>query len=307
MFNRVVLSGGAVPALSFFGSLLFLQHVGLLASVDTFVGSSAGTVVGFLTVLGYSPLEACDFFMRTGVDGHTLTEIDVMDAMFGHRTCLDTLGFDDGSKWTRFLEDATELKLSCRDVTFGDLCKATGKVLVVCVTNLSKKEREYLSVETAPHMSVLLAVRMSISVPILYVPVMYQGCLYVDGSLLDNLPVASAPSAPGGPPSTLALCIENEPPAIGADLTHPSAIQYVSMLLGAVVKHAQHNNGNGPARPEVTKVGVRVRPDDASTCGFDLRSFTFLLGRDRLDDLLGRGYAAARDKIEPSLLINDAG
>lgn len=301
MFSRVVLSGGAIPALSFFGSLLYLEHVGLLASVDTFVGSSAGTVVGFMIVLGYSPCEACKFFMSTGIHKHTLTDIDIIEAMFGQRTCLDTLGFDDGARWTSFLGDAIEHKLGCRDISFGDLSKVTGKVLIVCVTNLSKTQREYLSVDTVPSMSVLLAVRMSLSVPILYVPVIHEGCLYVDGSLLDNLPVASLPSASGGPPTTLALCIETDEDTSRIEGL-PTPFQYMSMLIGAVIKHAQHNNGNGPVRPEVTRIDVRVLASETVTCGFDLRSFTFDVNHDKLADLVSRGYSAARSRLEPMIV-----
>lgn len=310
MFKRVVLSGGAVPALSFFGSLQYLEHVGLLPGVDTFVGSSAGSVVGLLTVLGYSPHDSCKFFMSTGVCTHTLTELDVFESLFGQQTCLDTLGLDDGSHWLAFLGDAVQSKLGCRDVTFGDLARITGKVFVVCVTNLTKVRREYLSVDTVPDMSVVLAVRMSLSIPIMYVPIVYQGSLYVDGSLLDNLPVASFVGAVSGPATTLVLYIRAVPPSPTCCASSlPSPFQYLNLLLGAVVDHAQKHNGNDmtelSGRSDITRVGVVVPGSDSLTCGFDLRSLAFQITQDKLDSLVRLGYSAARDTIEP-MLLSDA-
>lgn len=305
MFRSIVFSGGAIPALSFFGCLQYLEHVGLLPGVDTFVGTSAGCVVGFMTVLGFTPREACEFFMATGMQTHTLTELDVFDAMFGQRTCLDTLGFDDGSRWMSFLRDALEAKRKCRDITFAELAKATGKVFVVCVTNLTKVRREYLSVDTTPDMSVILAVRMSLSVPILYAPVMFEGSIYVDGSVLDNLPIASSQGLKGGPPTTLALYICTEQTGgepCSSNNTLPSAVQYMALLLGAVIRHAQCNNGNTSAVEEhITRVGVSVQNRDSMTCGFNLRSLAFDLTRESLEDLVARGYAAARSRIETML------
>lgn len=301
-------SGGAIPAISFFGCLQYLEHVGLLTGVDTFVGSSAGCVVGFMTVLGFKPREACDFFMVTGMKTHTVTELDVFDAMFGQHTCLDTLGFDDGARWTAFLQDALESKLGRRDISFSELAKATGKVFVVCVTNLTKVRREYLSVDTTPDMSVILAVRMSLSVPVLYAPVMYQGSLYVDGSVLDNFPIASSNGSRGGPPTTLALYICNEHVGEALCKSLPSPVQYMSLLLGAVISHAQSNNGNtfdtASDNAHITRVGVPISQKDCLTCGFNLRSFAFELTDESLEDLVCRGYAAARSRIEAMLDIS---
>lgn len=298
-----------MPAMSFFGCLQYLEHVGMLQCINTFVGSSAGAIVGFMCVLGFTPREACDFIMEMGVQTHMVTEVDVLGAMFGQQTCLDTLGCDNGTRWMAFLADALEAKRQCRDITFGELAKATGKVFVVCVTNLTRVRREYLSVDTCPSMSVLLAVRMSTSVPLLYVPVVFEGCIYVDGSMLDNCPIASATSSKHGPPTTLVLSVHTEEPASRVPATNalPTPFQYLSLLMGAVMSHAQSNNGNtlGLDEEHITRVAVPVQSSETITCGFNLRSFTFDLTQEHLDGLVDRGYAAARARVEPILLATD--
>lgn len=310
MFSSIVFSGGATLALSFFGCLQFLEHTGALSGVDTFVGCSAGCLVAFMTVLGFTPREACAYFMRVGVREHTVTELDVFDAVFGEHTCLESLGLDQGVHWTSYLSATLWSKLGVHDMTFRELAKVTGKVLVVCVTNLTKVRREYLSVDTTPDMSVLLAVRMSMAVPILYAPVMHEGSLYVDGGMLDNLPLAHFDKK--GPPTTLAIYLQRVKGVQVANVSNcteglPTPMRYLEMLLGAVMSHAQQNNGNSvghghghePNKQEhVVLLGVPVQEEESLTCGFNLRSLDFDVSEQRMEELVARGYAAARDILQ---------
>lgn len=311
MFRSIVFSGGATLALSFFGCLQFLEHMGALAGVDTFVGCSAGSLVAFLTVLGFTPREACEYFMQVGVKQHTVTELDVFDAVFGERTCLESLGLDQGTHWQSFLSDALTSKLGIKDVTFSELAQTTGKVFVVCVTNLTKSRREYLSVDTCPEMSVLLAVRISMAVPLLYAPVLYRGSLYVDGGLLDNLPLAHFEKK--GPPTTLALFLRRVADTkthTATDVSLPSPMRYLGMLVSVVMTHAQQNNGNmsgqhrhescayGSDSKHVMMVGVPVQEAEAMSCGFNFRSLDFDVNEERINELVSRGYTAARDTLK---------
>ena len=74
------------------------------------------------------------------------------------------------------------------DITFKDLYEKTNKILTIVVTNLNKNCAEYLNYETRPDMSILKAIRMSISIPILITPVNDNNTIYVDGALLDSYP-----------------------------------------------------------------------------------------------------------------------
>lgn len=310
MFRSIVFSGGATLALSFFGCLQFLEHMGALSGVDTFVGCSAGSLVAFLTVIGFTPRHACEYFMQVGVRHHIVTELDVFDAVFGEHTCLESLGLDQGTRWKSFLSDALSSRLGIADVTFSELAQTTGKVLVVCVTNLTKGTREYLSVDTVPDMSVLLAVRISMAVPILYAPVLYKGSLYVDGGLLDNLPLAHFEKK--GPPTTLALFLQRIHNTQAETASHavslPSPMRYLEMLMSVVMSHAQQNNGNisgtrqdscttNPNSKHMVMVGVPVQEAEAISCGFNFRSLDFDVNEERMNELVSRGYTAARDTL----------
>ena len=79
-------------------------------------------------------------------------------------------------------------------ITFKQLFQLTNKKLIIAATNLSKKEVRYFNYQTTPNMSISLAVRISISIPILFTPVKYENDLYIDGCILDNFPIHLFPN-----------------------------------------------------------------------------------------------------------------
>ncbi|MBK8459947.1 MAG: patatin-like phospholipase family protein [Micropruina sp.] len=92
------------------------------------------------------------------------------------------------------LEDYT----GSADVTFQQLLECTGRELCVAVTNVTRMMTEYCHPKTTPNMPVRVAIRMSMSLPVLLQPVLLQktGALgdvdtaevYVDGGVLCNNP-----------------------------------------------------------------------------------------------------------------------
>jgi predicted acylesterase/phospholipase RssA len=214
----MVLSAGGPDGLAFFGCLRWLEeHGGGMGDLSTLVGCSAGAMVALFVALGMSSAEMVAWAERGVADG-TLTDMDPE----GFLSFLDTRGLDDGTRIYRALEAAVTARGHPRGLTFLELARATGRRLVVCVTNLDAARSEMLGPETAPDMPVVLAVRMSISVPILFSPVEYRGATYVDGALHDFCPttnfwekfVVEDPEGcrddledPPGPPSVLVLCI----------------------------------------------------------------------------------------------------
>jgi len=73
-------------------------------------------------------------------------------------------------------------KLGKPDATFTDLYKKTKNELVITGTNLNRKMQRLFHRRSDPDMPIWLAVRISISIPLFFVPVYYQDCLYVDGT-----------------------------------------------------------------------------------------------------------------------------
>jgi NTE family protein len=69
------------------------------------------------------------------------------------------------------------------------LYEITNKRLIITGTCLDLNQIEYFDYIRTPDMPVVIALRISISIPILFTPYNYNNHVYVDGGLLDNYPM----------------------------------------------------------------------------------------------------------------------
>jgi len=75
------------------------------------------------------------------------------------------------------------------NITFIQLYEKTKKSLIITASCLNDKRAYYYSHTTSPNMEILIALRMSISIPVYFVPVKYKGKMFVDGGCIDNFPI----------------------------------------------------------------------------------------------------------------------
>lgn len=203
--DTLVFSGGGPDGFAFIGCLRHLEANAMMSRVRTIVGCSAGSIIALFVALGMNSIEI-EAWATRGVEDRSLCDVDIE----GILSLVERLGIDDGERVMASVRSVVAVRLSkiaprlcaaskgaaAGDPTFLELAKATGRDLVLCVSNLEMGDRELLSVDTAPDVSVSLAVRMSISVPMLFTPVRAKlradgpTCTYVDGGLFDFCPVA---------------------------------------------------------------------------------------------------------------------
>lgn len=153
------------------GSARGLAHIGVLQvflenqiPFDLIVGSSMGAMVGTIYACG------ADLYM-----------LDKLVAQMNTRVLLDlvvpNLGFIAGKRISEFLDLLTKKK------NFADL----DLPVLVVATDLISGERVIF--EEGP---ITEAVRASISIPGIFVPIRKDGMVLVDGAVLDRLPVQVA-------------------------------------------------------------------------------------------------------------------
>jgi NTE family protein len=155
----VVLSGGAARGFAHVGVLKALQEHKLYP--DIISGVSAGALVGSFYCDGYKP--------------------DEIIQLFGNRKWLKLLEFSyPRMGLTRYTGLARLLKSNLKSETFDDL-----KIpLVAGVTNLNNGKAEYISKGSLK--KIVLA---SATIPGLVKPLVIDGSYYVDGGVMNNLPI----------------------------------------------------------------------------------------------------------------------
>lgn len=180
--THLVLSGGAFKGISFLGVMECLQRRNtlLLSSINTLAGSSVGGIIAVLIAIGYGTPEIFKFVVD--IDFTKMINPDIMKL-------ITHFGLDDGDLIVNKIKEYFTQKKIDPDITFSQLYELTKKRLIITVSCLGRGVR-YLDHINEPGLSVITAVRMSFSIPFWFTPILYKGEYYVDGGLLDNVPMA---------------------------------------------------------------------------------------------------------------------
>jgi hypothetical protein len=80
-------------------------------------------------------------------------------------------------------------KIKSDDITFIELYEKYNKNFIVIGTNFSNGNEEAFNHINTPNMSIITAVRISISIPLIFTPVLYNNNYYVDGALTNIFPI----------------------------------------------------------------------------------------------------------------------
>ncbi|MGM0384653.1 MAG: patatin-like phospholipase family protein [Actinomycetota bacterium] len=196
-WENLAFEGGGAKGYAYIGVVQVLEKEGIYPQqVRRVAGTSVGSMLAMLAALGASSAEMLD---RVPTDLQAL----VMDGGGGRvgsmvRTAV-TRGMHPGQRSFEFLGEALEDFTGSADVTFQQLLDRCGRELCVPVTNVTRMMTEYCHPKTTPNMPVRVAVRMSMSLPVLLQPVLLQrgaagavdlesAEVYVDGGLLCNTP-----------------------------------------------------------------------------------------------------------------------
>ncbi|MFC2080311.1 patatin-like phospholipase family protein [Bacteroidota bacterium] len=156
----IVLSGGAVRGFAHLGVLKALHEADMIP--DVISGVSAGSIVGAFYADGYEPEEILEIFESKNF-------YKLIGILFRGSGLFDTRG----------LKKLLKNNLKAR--TFDQLKKP----LFIAATNLISGRVEYFS-----QGSLIDKVLASSSIPVVFKPQKIKGIPYVDGGLINNLPLA---------------------------------------------------------------------------------------------------------------------
>ena len=178
--DTIVLSGGGIKGLAQIGALHKLNELNILTNVTTYAGSSIGSFICTLLIIGYSPIQLFELLKIINID--KMKKLNMSNF-------LTTYGFDTGKRMMLILMRLFEDKKYDIKTTFQELYMKTDKTLIITGTCINTKKVDYFSHLNNPDMKVIDAVRISVSLPILFSPCVYQEKLYCDGGCIDNYPI----------------------------------------------------------------------------------------------------------------------
>lgn len=283
-FSSIVIAGGALKVISVIGCIKFLEEKNLMKDLKNIVGTSAGSIMCLFIILGYTYAEIIDFFVH-----------NLLDERIGHfdpEECLNFLsqyGLSSGKNIDLFVQRLINKKLKipdAQDITFLELTKLTGKNLVVCVSNLTKERPEYFNVDTMPNLSVATAIRVSCSIPLLFVPTSINDNIYLDGGLYNNFPIDYFKN------NTLK-------DIVGINVSYTkyrkadSFLEYVGFIIHSLVDKANINGTTSINDAEKNIVTLDFEEDD----WFSISELSVKFPKERWVSYIQHGYNTIKQKL----------
>lgn len=183
--DTLVLSGGGIKCLSILGALSYLIETEIIE--DCFKGikkihyTSGSSIFTFPLLFGFNIGSAIEIFKDVDWSKIDLTEKMSINNLFTN------FGFTDTETYNYVLEVFLENKGIRKDITLKEVYEINKIELNFNVVNVTKDKYESLNYINSPDLPIIKAIRMTSNIPILFKPIEYNGDLFVDGGLIENI------------------------------------------------------------------------------------------------------------------------
>jgi predicted acylesterase/phospholipase RssA len=176
---ELIISSGGTKGYAIIGALNTLIKHYPIEKFQYITGCSIGAIIGLMLMIGYTIDELNNILMQLKFE--MFQDLKIINF-------IEKNGLDDGSRMTNLFKAILLNKKIDPSITFKELYEKTNKIITITVVNITKGVTEYHNYYTQPDMEVLLSLRMSSNIPIVFSPILYNNHYYVDGALLDPYP-----------------------------------------------------------------------------------------------------------------------
>lgn len=170
-YKYLVLGSGGYKAFTYIGVLKKLN-----IKPDVIIGCSAGALLGYLLTMTQNIQDV----EQEALDPEHLF-FSFKDVSF--KNLFYKYGFNDGYKIEKLLMELTLKYLNTQRINFDELFEITNIDFHVVTSNLKEKTFQVFNKTETPYMDVITALRMSISIPFYFTPVLYKNIYYIDGGV----------------------------------------------------------------------------------------------------------------------------
>lgn len=182
MFDTLILSGGGTNTISILGCMKYLYENNHIEKLKNIVCVSGSMFLIILILLEYS----IDFLIElfTTLDYNIIDKDD-----FKINTFLKDYGFYESNFIEEVLIEIFKKKNISEKITLKELYEISNCRLIVKVSNISKQSIEYIDYINTPNIPIITLTKMTMSIPFIFKPIIYNDNFYVDGGLTGNFPI----------------------------------------------------------------------------------------------------------------------
>lgn len=197
-YENLVLEGCGVLGTAYIGAIDELADLGI--KFKNYAATSFSSIIVGALACGASTKFLRDEFHK--VDFKSF--MDYGNELIACYNLIREKGFCKGDiflKWYRYIIKSLT---GDENITLQQIHDRFGGKVYIISTNMDTRRPVYFNYCTHPNLQLCMAVRMSMSLPLVYEPVGYDGSIYIDGCLSDNFPIQVFNAASG---KTLGLTV----------------------------------------------------------------------------------------------------
>jgi NTE family protein len=184
-YTGMVLSGGGTNVYLLLGGIKYCLENNIinLNKIETYIATSAGSIISVVLALNFTFEELIDVYLENSKKFN----LNFKDL------CITTRIKEKSIYSNKILINSYEsffIKFRNGQIpTLSDIKNNYNKELVFTVFNLTKNKIEYLNYKNSPDLLVTIACAMTSCLPIIFNPIEYNNCFYIDGGAKINYPV----------------------------------------------------------------------------------------------------------------------
>ena len=178
--NIIVLSGAGSLIPCYCGLITKLHSNNQLEKLNTYMGTSAGSIIAMLLALNLTPDTITNIIMNFDFNKLVNKNNFIVNIL---RT-IKYYGYNSNVPLKNAIKKILKQQGISPNIKFKDLPE--NKDLNITVRNLTKGKTEVWNKESNPEMSIVDAVVTSCSIPFFFTPDKYDGEFYCDGGLTSN-------------------------------------------------------------------------------------------------------------------------
>jgi predicted acylesterase/phospholipase RssA len=178
-FNELIIGSGGLNGLSYVGSLDIINIYYPLKNFTYLTGCSAGALICALINIHYTTSEIKNIILN--IDFTNFFDIKLMNI-------INLGGFVETTLMRNLIKSIFLTKKIDQNITFNELYILTNKILTINSVNQTLNRVEYFNYINSPNMKVIDGLMMSINIPLICTPILYNQHKYYDGAILDPYP-----------------------------------------------------------------------------------------------------------------------
>ncbi|MBU5228255.1 patatin-like phospholipase family protein [Clostridium senegalense] len=189
-FKNLVFEGGGIKGIAYVGALEVLESEGILKNIKRVGGTSAGAIIALLVGLGYTVTEIRDELANLDFKDFLDNDIGIIRNLY--RLFFNGYGWFKGNAFLKWIESIIYKKTNNKNSTFKDIkSNPEFKDMFFQGTNLSTHLVATFSTEDkfCENMPIKDAIRISMSIPLIFKSIKKDHYYYVDGGVLSNYPI----------------------------------------------------------------------------------------------------------------------